>query len=83
MTLQARLATIRDAFAARTDVPGDVRSALDGHIARLLSGGAAEAALRVGEVAPMTSFLGPAGDLALADELAQGPVVLTWIRGDW
>lgn len=70
--------------ARQQQIPADIREVMDRAAADLATSGQTEQAPAVGEAAPL--FTLPAVDgrsVALADALAQGPVVLTFYRGAW
>lgn len=85
MSLSRRLDCIRDDFLA-ADVPARMRAALDKNIERLVAMGAANRALGPGSQAPEVQFAslnGTPEPVQLSKLLDQGPVVLTWFRGNW
>jgi hypothetical protein len=82
MDLQARLDAIRE--AAKTRLPPEIRSVMQGHIAMLKATGIADRVVRVGEAAPDFTLPNATGrSVSLADLRAHGPVVLSFYRGRW
>ena len=79
---------LRDQLANRraTAMRGapEMFAALDDNIAQLAHNGAATRVLAVGATAPDFALLGPDGaQVQLTELLSQGPVVLTFFRGEW
>ena len=82
MTLQAELRNLREAFAR--SAPRDVLDALARADVEIAGGGVARRAARAGDRAPGFILAGAAGQtVCLSRLLAQGPVVLSFYRGDW
>jgi hypothetical protein len=82
MTLEAKLATIRE--AAKTRIPPEARAVMGRAVEDLRASGAMERVVRVG--APAPDFTLPdatGGQIRLEDLLARGPVVLSFYRGRW
>ena len=82
MTLEARLATIRE--AAKTRIPPEARAVMERAVADLRASGAMQRVARVGQPAPdFTLPDATGGQVRLRDPLARGPVVLSFYRGRW
>ena len=82
MTLEARLATIRD--AARTRIPSETRAVMEHAIDELRRSDALQRIARVGQSAPDFTLPDVAGaPVRLKALLAHGPVVLSFYRGRW
>jgi peroxiredoxin len=82
MSLSAEL----EAFyqARQQQIPPEVREIMARAAASLAAGGLADRALREGDVAPRFTLPAATGQsVALADRLADGPVVLSFYRGAW
>ncbi|WP_145204715.1 hypothetical protein [Planctomycetes bacterium Poly30] len=83
MALHETLRAIRTAFEEGPTPAEDIR-VLDAHVEALRSSGLAERAIRAGTRAPDFAMRSTCGrTLALGELLANGPVVLTWFRGNW
>lgn len=87
MTLQATLDAFRAAF--KTGKPPynalpHIHAIMERATAELIASGAAQRALKVGDIAPLFSLKDAHGALvSSAERLAQGPLVLTFYRGVW
>jgi hypothetical protein len=82
MTLEAKLALIRD--AAKTRIPPEARAVMERGIQDLRTSGAMERVARVGQPAPDFTLPDATGaPVRLTDLLARGPVVLSFYRGRW
>lgn len=81
MSLADKLRSIAEASAAK--MPAETREIMHRNTEALAASGAADAVVGVGGVAPGFSLAGPEGDVSLASLLENGPVVLTWFRGNW
>ena len=82
-TLQDRLHALRVAFESGPTPSEDIQI-LDDHVLAMQKGGFAERALQGGEQAPNFSMRSTCGrTLSLAELLKNGPVILTWFRGNW
>jgi hypothetical protein len=82
MTLEARLAAIRD--AARTRIPSETRAVMERAVDELRGSDALQRIARVGASAPDFTLPDVAGaPVRLKDLLARGPVVLSFYRGRW
>lgn len=82
MSLRAEL----DAFyqARQEQIPLGTREIMARSGAALAAGGQADRAVAVGEAAPSFTLPSATGrSVALAERLAEGPVVLTFYRGAW
>ncbi len=82
MTLQERLDTMREASKAR--IPPEARAIMQRSIDDLRASGIMERVVRVGQTAP--DFTLPnAGSrpVSLQEQLARGPLVLSFYRGRW
>lgn len=74
-------ATLNNFVAA---LPEDARQVVGGTFERLMASDVAANAVGVGDQAPRFSLPNArGGELALADKLAAGPVVLNFFRGGW
>ncbi|KRF04820.1 alkyl hydroperoxide reductase [Paenibacillus sp. Soil766] len=81
MSLKEQLEQAKSGFIAR--VPVDAQTQIFRHIAEQLQEGRVNG-LQVGDTAPNFDLINPLGELiTLYDELAKGPVVLTFYRGSW
>ncbi|PWW00774.1 peroxiredoxin [Paenibacillus cellulosilyticus] len=81
MTMREELEQAKASFIAR--LPEEAQHAVFGHIKDQLDSGQAFG-LRVGEQAPNFTLTGPHGEpITLNEELATGPVALTFYRGSW
>ncbi|GHO82548.1 peroxiredoxin-like family protein [Dictyobacter formicarum] len=68
----------------RSKAPADVRARMQHETEQLIRSGIAEQSLAVGETAPDFSLPNARGTTTtLSTLLAQGPVVLTFYRGEW
>lgn len=68
----------------RSKAPGDVRALMQNETEKLIRSGIAEQSLSIGETAPDFSLPNARGTTTtLSALLAQGPVVLTFYRGEW
>jgi AhpC/TSA family len=82
MTLEAKLAAIRD--AARTRIPPETRATMEAAVEAQRRSGVTERIARVGQPAPDFTLPDAAGTpVRLKDLLATGPVVLSFYRGRW
>jgi hypothetical protein len=82
MTLEARLAAIRE--AARTRIPPEARAVMERAVEDLRASGAMARVARVGQPAPDFTLPDCTGaPVRLKDLLARGPVVLSFYRGRW
>lgn len=82
MTLEARLATIRE--AAKTRIPPEARAVMERAVEDLRTSGAMRRVARIGQPAPdFTLPDATGGQVRLRDLLARGPVVLSFYRGRW
>jgi hypothetical protein len=82
MTLEARLATIRE--AAKTRIPPEARAVMERAVEDLRTSGAMERVARIGQPAPDFTLPDATGaQVRLGDLLAHGPVVLSFYRGRW
>jgi hypothetical protein len=82
MTLEARLATIRE--AARGRIPPETRAVMERSVEDLRASGIMQRIARVGQPAPDFTLPNAAGaPVSLADLRARGPVVLSFYRGRW
>jgi hypothetical protein len=82
MTLEERLATIREQSRART--PPEVRAVLLRSIEDLRGSGIMDRVARVGSPAPEFTLPSAAGQpVSLRELRARGPVVLSFYRGRW
>ncbi len=82
MSLRKRLDALREASAAK--IPADKKAVMHRATEDLRSSGILDTMLSVGAQAPQ--FTLPASDgttISLEDELAKGPMVLTFFRGSW
>ena len=82
MSLNAELETF---FQARQQqIPPQIREILDRTSADLAATGLADHALAAGDTAPAFTLPSATGkSVSLAEQLAEGPVVLTFYRGAW
>jgi len=87
MSLQAKLDAFKADFRAGKppyNVPASVIDTMDRATAELIASGAAQRALKAGDIAPDFSLPGPDGTLVSSRELlAQGPLVISFYRGVW
>jgi peroxiredoxin len=82
MTLNAELRAFYD--ARQQQIPAEIREIMYRAGQELADSGQADRALTVGDRAPSFSLpSATGGTVALADLLADGPVVLTFYRGAW
>lgn len=82
ITLQAELDALAQQLA--TILPAEALQAFDEQIRQLAAEGAAGHNLKVGDQAPdFTLPRAGGGTVTLVDLLRQGPVVLTFYRGEW
>lgn len=81
-TLQEKLDAIRINFETRM-APPEVVEAFHQHRDELIASGQAERAVGVGQKAPDFELAGREGEVKLSQLLQNGPVVLTWFRGNW
>jgi peroxiredoxin len=82
ITLQAELDALAQQLA--TSLPAEALQAFDEQIRQLAAEGAAGHKLKVGDQAPDFSLpRAGGGTVTLVDLLRQGPVVLTFYRGEW
>lgn len=84
MSLQDKLDAMKRTFESGGNLPASVIEAMHRATAELIASGAAARAVEVGDKAPAFVLKDPDGHpVALADLLAQGPLVLTFYRGIW
>jgi hypothetical protein len=82
MTLEARLATIREQAKAR--MAPEARAVLLRSIEDLRASGIVQRVVKVGSPAPDFTLPNAAGQpVTLRERRAQGPVVLSFYRGRW
>jgi hypothetical protein len=82
MTLEAKLAAIREASKAR--VPPETRAVMLKSIEDLRASGIMERIVKVGAPAPEFTLPDAAGQsVSLRGLLGRGPVVLSFYRGRW
>jgi hypothetical protein len=82
MSLQEALQEFKEGVIAQLD-PKDV-ALMDQATEELIRSGIAEKAKKQGDQAPDFTLPNSSGDMvALSDLLAQGPVVVTFYRGNW
>jgi hypothetical protein len=82
MTLEARLATMREQSKAR--VPSETRAVLMRSIDDLRASGIMQRVAKVGSPAPEFTLPNAAGQpVSLGDLRARGSVVLSFYRGRW
>lgn len=81
MTLQKKLDGMVAASADR--IPAPVREIMHHETQGLIDAGLADAAPSVGSQAPALQLVGEGGPFELSKAVADGPVVLTWFRGNW
>ena len=87
MSLQAKLDAFKTDFEAGRppySVPREVIEIMHRATAELVASGAAQRALKAGDVAPFFSLTDPEGNIvSSADLLERGPLVLSFYRGVW
>ncbi|WP_062018346.1 peroxiredoxin-like family protein [Aureimonas sp. AU4] len=87
MTLQAKLDAFKADFEAGKppyNVPPTVIETMHRATAELIASGAADRALRAGDMAPSFQLADASGQIhASADLLAKGPLVISFYRGVW
>jgi len=82
MTLQEQLAAFQAQDAA--EIPPAVRASMQRDIETLIRSGIAQHSLQVGEAAPDFTLPDALGrPVSLPELLKQGPVVVTFYRGEW
>ena len=82
MTLQEELQTFAEQMSGK--IPVEVRATMVEATQQLADSGLVENALKVGDKAPLFDLENETGKkVALADLLADGPVVLVFYRGGW
>ena len=87
MSLQAKLDAFKADFEAGRppySVPREVIEIMHRATAELIASGAAQRALKAGDVAPSFALTDPEGNIvSSADLLKRGPLVLSFYRGVW
>jgi len=81
MKLQEKLNAIAAATAAK--VPAETLATMHRETQALIDRGLAAKAPSMGDMAPGLTLPGPNGEVSLDELRANGPVVLTWFRGNW
>ena len=81
MKLQKKLDRI--AAATAEQIPPQLLQIAHDSTQALVDSGLADGAPKVGDKAPALVLPGRDGDFDLHASLANGPVVLTWFRGNW
>lgn len=81
MTLADKLQALVAASAEK--IPPPMKAIMARNTEALVNSGLAEAAPKAGDAAPALALAGPDGEVSLAALLENGPLVLTWFRGNW
>jgi len=81
MSLQAQLDEI--AAASKSKLPADAQAVMQRENDALVAAGVRDQAPSVGDEVPALAAEGADGPVTLAGALEDGPVVLTWFRGNW
>lgn len=82
MSLKIELEAFRAEFMHK--VPPEIRAAMTAADVELAASGIARQALVAGDVAPDFTLSDPHGnDVSLVEQLAKGPVVISFYRGGW
>ncbi|GAC1484049.1 MAG: peroxiredoxin-like family protein [Ktedonobacteraceae bacterium] len=81
-TLEEQIAAFKAQMASQA--PAEVVATFDKNVDEVVKSGIAEQSLKVGEHAPDFTLPDVAGQqVTLSEQLKQGPVVVTFYRGDW
>jgi hypothetical protein len=81
-SLQAKLDERNQQFAERA--PAEMIALFDSGVDSVRLSGVLETAVNTGDTIPLFSLPDPRGDtVSIANLLDDGPVVITWYRGNW